>query len=77
MFLFRADRYLEELEANEPEILDAVRAAVAEGKEDGALTLAQVEGAEFFKILPRLALLSLVSAFYMRVEIFLDFVLNK
>jgi len=39
MFMFRASRYLAELEAHEPEIAAAVRTAVAVGTEDGALEL--------------------------------------
>ncbi len=35
MFLFRASRYLEELERFRPDILDAVRRALAEGRRDG------------------------------------------
>jgi mannose-1-phosphate guanylyltransferase/mannose-6-phosphate isomerase len=40
MFLFRPDRYLAELERLEPDIVAAVRSAVAGGTEDGALLLA-------------------------------------
>ena len=35
IFLFRAEAYLDALEAHEPEILSAVRASLAAGREDG------------------------------------------
>jgi mannose-1-phosphate guanylyltransferase/mannose-1-phosphate guanylyltransferase/mannose-6-phosphate isomerase len=41
MFLFRADRYLEELEAHAPDILEAVRGAIEPGDGHGRVFLAE------------------------------------
>jgi mannose-1-phosphate guanylyltransferase/mannose-6-phosphate isomerase len=38
MFLFRAQRYLEELEKYEPDVLSAAREALARGEDDGTVT---------------------------------------